>query len=222
MEREMRAARTLGALFLAQMVGSFVVNFTLTKPLFGKPGFLETAAPHARQIGASALLGIAIGAIFLTITILAYPLFRPLSQRMALWFFGMGVVSLAVAVLEQSSVMSMVSLSQAYAQAAPAEQAQFQALRGVVASSRNWAHFAGRLTDGGVLLALYAMLFRFALVPRALAAVGLAASVLQMATLSLPFFGYPVMFLLLAPIGLCQLALVVWLFLKGFRDPGRI
>lgn len=52
--------RVVGALILAQIVGSVLVNFVLTRPLFGEPGFLVGAAAHAQQIGLSALLGLAL------------------------------------------------------------------------------------------------------------------------------------------------------------------
>lgn len=54
-----RVSRMIGALILAQMVGGVLVNFVLTAPLFGAPGFLVNAAAHSQQIGLSVLLGLA-------------------------------------------------------------------------------------------------------------------------------------------------------------------
>jgi len=67
---------------------------------------------------------------------------------------------------------------------------------------------------------MYAVLYRFALVPRVLAAFGLAAVVLQIVTVAMPLFGQGVVFLLLAPLGVSQLALAIWLIAKGFRNQG--
>ena len=36
---------------------------------------------------------------------------------------------------------------------------------------------------------------------------------------AMPLFGHEVVFPLLAPLGLCQLALALWLLVKGFRRP---
>jgi len=47
MEAARRASRIIGALILAQMAGSWLVNFVLTAPLFGAPGFLVSAAAHS-------------------------------------------------------------------------------------------------------------------------------------------------------------------------------
>ena len=212
-----RASRIIGALILAQMVGSVLVNLVLTAPLVDEPGFLVNAAAHSRQIGLSVVFGLATNAIFVAIAITAFPVFRQYSQALALWFVALAVVSLSVAAVENISVMSMLSLSEAYAQASAADRDQFQALRVVVASARNWAHFVGRLVDGSTIFVLYAVLYRFALVPRALAAFGLAAVMLQLMAVGMPLFGHSVVFPMLAPLGVSQLVLALWLMIKGFR-----
>src|SRR3954452_10656982 len=68
----------------------------------------------------------------------------------------------------------------------------------------------------GALLVLYVVLYRFALVPRALAAFGLLAVMLQLTAVAGPLFGHPVVVLVLAPLGVSQLALALWLIIKGF------
>ena len=62
-----------GVLILVQMVGGILVNFYLTAPLFGSPGFLVAAAAHAQQIGLSVLLGIVLGALSIVMAIIAFP-----------------------------------------------------------------------------------------------------------------------------------------------------
>ena len=111
----------------------------------------------------------------------------------------------------------MVSVSEAYVAASPSEQVLFESIRIVVASARNWAHYLSLIVGGFSLLVFYAILFRFALVPRVLAGLGLAAILLQLFTLARPLFGQAVLFPLLAPVGLIQLALALWLLIKGFR-----
>ena len=207
------------------MTGSFVVNFRLEAPLFGEPGFLESAAPYAQQIGLSALLGLALGAILTGVAVTVYPLVRARSQALALWLFALGVVGLVLAAVEHASVMSMVSLSVAYAKAPADAHGQFQVLRVVVASARNWVHYFARLLDGTTLLVFYLAMFRLALVPRALAAFGLLGSLLQMIGIGVVVFGHDVMFQLLMPMGLVQLTLCAWLFTKGFakkKGPPRL
>ncbi len=221
MEAAIRAGRIIGVLIIIQMVGGVMVNFVLEAPLFGAPGFLVNAASHSRQIGLAAVLGLVIEALWVGIAITAFPVFYQRTRTMALWFFALAVVVLAVAVVENAAVMSMVSLSEAYAKASAAQREQLETVRVVVAAARNWPHFLARVFDGLTLFVLYAVLYRFALIPRVLAGFGLIAVLLQVAGVGMPIFGHDVVFPLLAPLGLSQLILAVWLLTKGFRgQPG--
>src|SRR5207344_1758124 len=106
------------------------------------------AASHAMGVGASALLGIVGGGISLALAITVLPVLRRLSERMALTFLALSIVALSLAVVESAKVMSMLSLSQAYAATSGADPALFAGLRGVVAAARNWAHFTHLIVGG--------------------------------------------------------------------------
>jgi hypothetical protein len=140
---------------------------------------------------------------------------------MALWLLALGIAALSLAAVENGRVMSLVSLSQAYAASGATDPAAFEGLRGVVAAARNWAHFTHIVVGGSTFFILYAITFRFALIPRVLAGFGMAAVALQVATVSRPFLGGAVIFPLLAPAGLAHLALALWLLAKGFPDKAR-
>src|SRR5579885_3229160 len=175
MAAESRAGRIIGVLFLIQMVGSAIVNFVLEAPLFGAPGFLASAAPHARQLGLAALLGLALEALWVALAVTVFPLLWRHSRAMALGLVVLSGVTLAVAVIENIGVLSMVSLSEAYTKASAVERGQLETVRVIVASARNWAHYMGRIFDGVTGFLLYAALYRFSLVPRVLAGLGLLA-----------------------------------------------
>jgi hypothetical protein len=64
------------------------------------------------------------------------------------------------------------------------------------------------------------MLYRHALIPRALAAFGLIAVALQMTAVAMPLFGYRIVMLMIMPMGLAHLALSLWLTVKGFEERG--
>ncbi len=218
MEAASRAGRIIGVLIIMQMVGSGIVNFVLEPRLLGAPEFLVNAASHSRQIGLAVLLGLVTEALWVGIAITAFPIFCQRTRRMALWFVALTVVSLAVAVAENVGVMSMVSLSEAYTKASAVEREQLETVRVIVASARDWPHFMGRIFVGGAIFVFYAVLYRFALIPRAVAGFGLIAAVLMVTAIAMPLFGHEVVFPMLAPMGLSQLILAVWLMTKGFRD----
>jgi len=219
MDAAKRAARIIGVLILVQMVTAPLVNFVLMTPLYG-PGFLANAAPHSTQIVVSVLAGLALGVMTLAIAVTAFPVFRSWSPPMAVGYVALATVTLALNAVEEMSVMSMLSLSQAYGTAV--DRAPFEALALVARSTRNWAHYISLIVAGATLLVLYATLYRFTLIPRALAGLGLAAVALQLIAVAMPLFGHAVVFAMLAPLGVCQLVLALWLILKGFRASDRL
>lgn len=215
------SGRKIGALLLAQMIVAPIMNFVLLEPVFSAPGFLEKAAVYSVQVSVAALLGLVLGALSLGIAIAAFPVVRPLNRTLALWLLALAVASFSLTAVESTTVMSLLSLSQAYAKADSADSELFQALRVVVASARNWAHYIGLIVAGSMVFVLYAVLCRFTLVPRALAAFGMAAALLQIAAVTMPLFGHRIVFLMLLPLGLSHLALAAWLVAKGFAERGQ-
>ena len=194
------------------------VNFVLFKSLFGPPGYLETASAHQLEISLGVLLGLVMQSLGVGIALAALPVFRRYSEAMAFGLLALAIVVMSVAVVEYIHVLSMLSFSQAYANAGGANAELFKTIGPEVASMRNWAHFTGLIMAGSVAFLLYATLFRFALVPRVLAGFGMIAAVLQMTSVGMPLFGHPVVFPMLAPLGLVHLALALWLIFKGLAD----
>jgi hypothetical protein len=216
-----RAGRIIGVLIMLQMIGGGLVNSVLEAPLFGAPGFLASAAPHSQQIGLAALLGLLTEALWVGVAVTAFPILWQRARALALWFVALAAVTLAVAVVENSAVMSMVSLSEAYTKASAVDRGQFQSVRVAVAAARNWAHYMGRIFDGVTICLFYTALYRFVLIPRVLAGFGLIAVMLMLTSVGMPLFGHDVVFPMLAPLGLSQLMLALWLITKGLRDqPG--
>ena len=158
-----KTGRAVAALLLAQMFVSPIVNFALLQPMFKPPGFLEQAPAHATTVAVAALLGIGAGVISLAIAITAWPVFRRHSEALALTFFAAGIAGLVASVIEQSHLLSMLSLAKTYAAADGADAGIFRRIAAEASASRYTAHLVG-LAGGGVLaLVLYGGSFRFAM-----------------------------------------------------------
>jgi hypothetical protein len=218
MRSETSVGRMIGILLLVQGATGYLVNFVLLGPVMtAPPGFLANAAGSGLQIRVAVLLGLANGALTVGIAIAAWPVFRRYSHSMALWFLALGVVGFSLLAQENISVLTMLSLSQEYAKASATHEL-LQTTGLVVSSARKWAHYTNLLIAGGMVFVLYSVLWRFALVPRALAAFGLVAVALQITAVTMPLFGYRIVFLLILPLGLSHLTLALWLMAKGFED----
>ncbi|HEV7490958.1 MAG TPA: DUF4386 domain-containing protein [Rhodanobacteraceae bacterium] len=219
MQTARNAGRTIAALLLVQMPSAAVVNFVLFKSMFGPPGYLEAASAHALDIRLGVVLGLVMQSLGIGIALAALPVFRRYSEAMALGVLALTIVGMSVAIVEYIHVLSMLSFSQAYANAGGTNVELFKTMGPEVASMRNWAHFTGLIIAGSFAFLLYGTLFRFALVPRVLAGFGMIAAALQMTSVGMPLFGQSVVFPMIAPLGLAHLALALWLIFKGLADP---
>ena len=217
MRTEKGVGRIVGVLLLAQSVAAFVAQFVLLARVSAPPGFLANAAGSAMQVRVSVLLWFAASALTLAVAIAALPVFRQYSERLALLYLALSVFGLSTAAFDNLAVLNMLSLSQEYAKAGAANEL-FQALGAMARSTRYAAHYINVLVGGITAFVFVSILFRFALVPRALAAFGLATFPVQIAAVAMPLLGYRYRAVMLIPAALSLLALVLWLIAKGFEE----
>jgi len=214
-----RVSKIIGCIVLVQLVGEILTNFFLTAPLFGSPGYMVNGAIYSQQIGFAVLVGLAMSGLSVALATILLPIFRDHNLPLALWLVVLAGVGLAVAVLENIGMLSLVSYSEAYAVATAADREFLEAGRIIVASTRNWAHYLNLIFSGCFLLALYSSLYLSKLVPRLISGFGCFAVLLQLTSVSLPLFGQDVIFPMMAPLALSQIALAGWLIVKGFNKP---
>jgi Domain of unknown function (DUF4386) len=215
-----RLGRIVGLLLLGQFVVAVVFNVALLGPVISQPpGWIVNAAAQPLSVSISVVLALVADAIWLAIAVVAYPLFAHASLRTAVAFVALTCVALALSAVENGHLLTLRSLSQAYATAGTADRELFETLRVLFGSARNWAHYTHLMVTGISILAFFAALFRFLLVPRALAVFGGASAGLQIVTVTMPIFGQPVIFAMLAPLGLAIVSLAAWLLVKGFSAP---
>lgn len=213
-------SRIIGLLLLLHLATGLIVPYVLLLPLTTSPlGFLDAAAGMPVLVRFSVLLLFVGGIIPVGISIAAWPLVRERSYRLGLWLLVLAVVNFMLQIVENSHWLTMLSVSQAYSDASATDARTFQSLGIVVRSAFKWAHYSHILIVVAWLFTFYGLLFRCAMVPRALAAVGMLAGVLHFIGISLPAFaGYHMPFpeLFGMPLGLVNLVLAIWLMVKGF------
>ena len=216
MEPSSPSGRTVGVLLLTQLAG-LIVPFVMLLPLT-PAGFLETAAASSVQLKAAIALLLLNGALTIGISLVLWPLLRRYSEAGALLLIVASASMFILQAVDNAHLLSMLSLSQQYAQ--DGGHGEFlAATAAAVRSTRRWVHYATLCCIDAWLMALYVVLYRFALVPRALALFGAATVVLHFTGMILPFYlGYPGVTVMGASMAVSQLALVIWLMTKGFRS----
>jgi hypothetical protein len=213
--------RIIGMLLFVQLAG-LIVPFVLLHPLTtGTQNYLANAAGASFQIKVAVFLLFANCALTIGIAIAAFQVFRQYSETMALWLLATSVIMFLLLAVDNVHVLSMLSLSQQYAQAGgPAEL--FQTLAAAVGSTRRWAHFTELLVIDCWIFLLYSVLCRFRLVPRALAVFGLITVMLHFTGIPLPgFLGYSIVTLMGVPMALSHITLAIWLLTRGFEERSR-
>lgn len=212
-----RVGRIAGMLLLTQIVVAILSAFVLLERAYHPPGFLANAAGMAVQVRTAVMLWFLAGALTLVVAIVTLPVFRAYSERAALLYLALSVVGCMTVSVDNVGVLTMLSLSEAYAKAGASSDV-LQTLFETARSARNAAHFTGILVGGITGFVFNSILWRFALIPRALGAVGMGAVLIQMTAVTMPLLGFRFQTLLLVPAALVQSAVVLWLIAKGFEE----
>jgi hypothetical protein len=214
---ELRAARWIAGALFAQMLLGPIVNFVLLKPMLDPPGYLANLAAHPASLALAIVLGLAMAALNLGIAIAAWPVLRRGGEAAALWLFALGVACFVSMTMEQAGWLSMGMLGRQHAAAGVEEAAMLANLAGVASTLRASAHVFALMASCALAFVLYLACWQQRRVPRGLAIAGTLAAALAFAAAMHPVFGLPVALNLMPPLGLCHLALIVWLGWRGFR-----
>lgn len=209
-----RTGRIVGALLVLQLAG-IIIPFVLLHPL-ASIDYIATAASYTLQIKVAVLVFFASGAVTIGISIAAWRVFRRQSEPMAIWLIVLSVICFMLQAVDNVHIMSMLSLSQQYAAGGGSEEI-FNTLAALVRSTRRWAHYPWLLGFDFWLAVFFAILLRFALVPRPLAGLVLLTVAVQFVAVPLAgFFGYPITTNLGLPMAFGLLTTAIWLVVKGF------
>ena len=190
--------------------------------MIAAPGFLENAAVNAVRIRTAVLLLFMSGAITVGVALMARPIFRRYSDRVAVLLVVLSAVNLALHAVENGTLLSMLSLSQECAARGGADAAQFEGLALVVGSGRKWAHFTHLLVVGSWMFTLFTALWRCAFVPRPLAGLGMLTTLLQVIGVPLrAVLGLEIVTPMAIPLAPAYAAVAGWLLFKGFQERSR-
>ncbi len=210
--------RTIGLLVFLHLVLGLMLPFIMLDRVKRAAGLVVGAAAHPGEVRAAVLLLFLGSAIAIAITITAFSIFQRCSHRMALWLLALAIAGFSLQAVDNGAILSALSLSQEYVQADASKMGLFQGLAVVANSARKWAHYCSLLVAVSWILLFCSALFRFRLVPRVLAGLGIVASALQIAGVTLRgFLGYPPETRLAVPLAPVYVALAVWLMVKGFE-----
>ncbi len=208
-----------GVLFIVATVAALAA--AAVEPLLSGTAYLPTVAAHASQVAGGALLYLIAAFSSVGIAIALYPVLKPWNVGLALGSVVFRTMEAVMYIAAVVSLLSLVTLSQHFADAGAADLASFQAIGGSLRSVREHATLARVFAFCLGALMYYYLFFQSRLIPRWLSGWGIAASVLMLAACLLALFsdryvtGYA---LLILPIAVQEMVLAVWLIVKGFNS----
>lgn len=208
--------RRVGVLLLCQLAG-LIVPFVLLRPVMTTSTFLANAAGSSLQIKLGVFLLFLNGAVTIAIAISAMPVFREYSYSLALWLLAFSVIWFSQQAMDNSHILGMLSLSQESAKATTTNADLFPALGIMAASTRKWVHYTELSMIDVWMFLFYGILFRFALIPRALSIFGLLTVASHTVGITIPLFaGVPMVGMMGVPLAFSHAAAGLWIIVKGF------
>lgn len=211
-----RVGQAVGWIILLQMVIAPIVYFRMMTPLRPSDGLLS-AVPFVPQLRLAGVLVLLPGLLSLAAAVTALPLLRQRSERMAFAYLALCTVGVATIAAETVAMRSVLALALEYATVGTSREL-LAVLRPMVRGAWLDAHYTNLVLAHATLLFFSVLLFRFALVPRLLAGLSIAAGVVSMSTAVMPLLGYPFSFRGIVPMALVEFAMIVWLIIRGFDD----
>lgn len=213
-------ARTMGILYIIGTV-SGILSRIVTGPILNAPDMLATISANGNPIPLGALFVLTMGLALALVPVVGYPVLRKQNEIFALGYVVFrgaleGVYYVAIVV----SWLLLLPLSQVY-QAGSADAAHLQLWANVLLEAREIAAFGAVVFCLGGLM-FYTLLFQSKLVPQWLSGWGLLALIMNLAAGLCVMFGLfnPVSTIsdvLQIPIFFQEMALAVWLIVKGFN-----
>ncbi len=220
---ERKLATIIGTLFIVALVLAPVAS-SLYDPVISSSDWLLAISDKASQMKIGSLLLFAAAVTSVSISIWLYPILKKYNQGLALSAVVFRTMEAVFYTVSAVGLLSLVGLSQEYYSSGEQTAATYHAIGSNIMLARDVSGFIFAVL-AFVLgsLSYYIIFYQTKLIPRWLSIWGiLACLTLLVAVIATVFSGPPfaisgTMIILAAPIALQELALGLWLIIKGFN-----
>jgi len=214
-------ARLVGGLFILATAAG-VASVVLQQPVINAPDYLSQAHRHEGRLATAALLEMVMSAAVVAIAITIYPVLMRFRARLAIGYVVARAVEATMYMIGSVGLLTVLTLSRTAAQGSSA--VGLGNLSDLVLAERDvTGAVMGTAAFSVSAVILNYVLFRTRLVPRWLAAWGLAAATSYLAGGVLGVYGPDPLSVTQAvldlPLALQEMTLAAWLIIRGFRSP---
>jgi hypothetical protein len=211
-----KTAIIVGALFIV-CTASPILSGLFTGSL-DAPNYLVSVAANESQV----LIGMLVQSIWaltcIGIPVMLFPILKKHNESLTLGFYSLRLIEGVLVFLGIICQLSLLTLSKEFVTGI-LDASYFQASGTLLHAVRDWAFWVGP----GIAFALSSlvlnyMLYQSKFVPRWLSGLGLVGALVYIPAELLAFFGFDQFMVLAAPIALQEMALALWLIIKGFNS----
>ena len=216
-------ARVVGTLFLVATIAG-LIGLLLQESVVGGGDYLTAVSAHQDRLATGVLLQLVMGVAVVSIAVVIYPVLRRGTERLAMGYVVARALEAVVYLVSGTGLLTLITVSEKYVDTD--DGTAFAALGQLITAERDWAGHA--ILDAAVFslgaLVVNAAFYRSRLVPRWLSVWGLAGAAAYLAVGLLVMYGLEPLstpqVILEAPLGLQEIALALWLIIKGFDTHG--
>jgi hypothetical protein len=220
MTSDRKAAVVAGLMFIAADITG-VLSAILSGPVLGAPDYLAQTAAHPNQVILAALLEFMMGAACAGIAISMYPVLRKSNKGLSIGAVGFGIIEGALFMVASIGLQLPVILGQEFAKIGTADSSHFQTLSVLLRAAHSSAYELAGIAFAVGALMYYFIFYQARLVPRWLSIWGLISVMLSLVGSFSAMFhlvGPTFQYILIAPLGVEEIVLALWLIARGFRS----
>jgi Domain of unknown function (DUF4386) len=212
----MTYSRVIGALFLLGFL-SYGVGNALVASVTGASGFLSTISAHQITLVLGAFLMLLNTPVDVGKAVLFFPILEKHGKRTALAYLAAMIIEVVFLTAGVLCLLIIPSLAQHEVSAGQASVGWATALGSLAVQANTMAYQIAEMSLGLGGIFLCALLFRVRLIPRWLAGWGVIGYAILLIGFIAEIFGIHISLIFSIPGGLFELALGIWLLIKGFQ-----
>jgi Domain of unknown function (DUF4386) len=212
----MKYSRLIGALFLLGFL-SYGVGNALVASVTGAAGFLSTMSAHQTTLVLGAFLMLLNTPVDVGKAVLFFPILEKHGKRTALAYLATMIIEVVFLTIGVLCLLIIPSLAQHAVDAGQASAGWAKASGSLAVQANTMAYQIAEMALGLGGIFLCALLFRTRLIPRLLAVWGIIGYAILLAGFIAEIFGIHISLIFSIPGGLFELALGIWLLIKGFQ-----
>lgn len=216
-----KSATLVGILYILGTVAG-ILSVVFIGPVLGDPGALAESTANANRLVVAALFVLTMGVVLAMVPVVLYPILKKFSGVLALgYLIFRGALETFTYLATVISWLFFLSLSQVDLPAGTSAASNFQALGAAMLESEGISSVTTIVFILGALM-FYAALYQSKLVPRWISGWGLLSTLPYLLAGLLVMFGIvehmsTLDAVLRLPLGIQEMALAVWLIVKGFN-----